>query len=209
MPNLMQLKASRPLILSGLVLLFLALALVPPVARADYVVYDTQVDAYHITVFARPNPISVGKVNLLIRLGRQENIAQEYPVRSAKVTVQFKQLSGPGTQPNSQIDTYHKELVAKESEPGTYEMEDSLLSEGRYQAIIKLDSSVGKSQTAFEFTAKPQPDDRFFSVLLLAMFPLGLLTLVYLYVRRPKDSAGGSDTAVAPPNPEPEEASRR
>jgi len=184
-------KWAGSIVLASLALLTCGLALSPKVALADYVVYDTQVDSYHVTVWARPNPISVGKVNLLIRLGRKANVAQEYPVQNAQVTVEFKQLTGPGTQAGSRLENYHKPLIATQSEPGTYEMQDSLLSDGRYRTIIKLDSTVGKSETSFEFVAQPQPDDRLLSLLLLALFPLGLLTLVFLYVRRPK----GSDPA--------------
>ena len=175
-------KASHGKLAFGLSLLLFFVIAVPGVAYADYQVYDGTSGAYHVTVWARPNPVSVGKVHLLIRLGRQANISQEYPVRGAKVSVRFKQLTGPGTEPGSQIDTYHQVLPADESEPGNYEMEDSLLSEGRYQVLITLDSGAGKNETNFEFTAQPQPDDRFVSLILLALFPLGLLTLVYLYV---------------------------
>lgn len=180
MAKLIRASFGKVVLMLGL-LLFLVVS-APGVAQADYQIYDGKADAYHITVWGRPNPISVGKVHLLIRLGRSANISQEYPVRGAKVSVLFKQLTGPGTEVGSKIETYHRSLVADESDPGNYEMEDSLLSEGRYQVVISMDSSVGKSETNFEFTAQPQPDDRFISIMLLALFPLGLLTLVYLYV---------------------------
>jgi hypothetical protein len=182
----------RLVALAVLFWMFCLLILNPSNAQAEYVVYDGKVDNYHVTVWASPNPISVGKVKLLLRLGRQVNVSQEYPVRDAQVTVQFRQLTGPGTQPGSTIDTYHKALAANETEPGNYEMEDSLLSEGRYQTIINMDSGVGKSNLTFEFTAQPQPDDRIVSLLLLALFPLGLLLLVYFYVRRPKSASNQS-----------------
>ncbi len=197
------LKFNHALLLGSLAWLGLVLFLLPPVARAEYVVYDAKVDAYHVTVWARPNPISVGKVSLLIRLGRQVNVSQEYPVREAQVSVLFKQLTGPGTEPGSKIENYHKTLAANEAGPGTYEMEDSLLSDGRYQTLITISSNVGKSETSFEFVAQPQPDDRFFSLLLLALFPTALLTLVYFYVRRPRNN-GETGGPVAEPTPEPQ-----
>lgn len=175
----------------------------PGVARAEYVVYDAQVEAYHVTVWARPNPISEGKVHLLIRVGRAANVSQEFPVQQARITVRFEPLGEAGAPPPTGPSYSYKELVATESEPGTYEMEDSLFTAGQFRANIKLDSSFGKSATAFEFKALPPPDDRLLSLLLLALFPLGLFTLLYFYVRRPKSSGPGGSTPDPQPNVEP------
>ncbi len=197
MYRLKQLRISGVIGLLVVALLVLDLVLLPRLARADYVVMDKQIDNYHVTVWARPNPIAEGKVHLLLRVGRQLNVGQEYPVQGATVTVRFEELPEDGVL-SFTPKNYYRDLAAGEADPGTYEWDDSLFSSGHYRAVIKLSSNLGKSETSFEFKALPAPDDRLFSIALLALFPLSLMTLVFMYMRRPKDEAKTDKEPAAP-----------
>ncbi len=161
--------------------------LIVPRARAGegYLIYDApNVNNYHLTVLARPNPFSVGKVHLLIRAGLPSGVSQETPVRGAQMLVQFEHLSGPGAdKTNSYLQ--RRDLIALETEPGTYELDDSIQNEGVYRITLNLQQGPQKAVTSFEITARPEPDDRFFSVLLLSLFPIFLAWLIWMYLKRP------------------------
>ncbi len=195
-----QVKKARPylgwLIAAWLVVLGLSLALVPTARAGEgYVIYDaTNPNGYHLTVLARPNPFSVGKIHLLIRVGQPSGVSQEMPVRGAQMLVQFYHVSGPGADKSASY-IQRRDLVATESEPGTYELDDSIQNEGVYRLTFTLTNGRQQSETSFEITAQPQPDDRFFSVLLLSLFPIFLGWLVWMYLKRPGKS---QDEQAAP-----------
>lgn len=189
------------LIVGGLTLLALLLPLfvASPVATANegIVIYDNlNVEGYHIIVMGRPNPITVGKVSLLVRLAKPTATGSEAPVRGAKMTVQFQHVSGPGS---DKSDSYlqRADLTASESEPGTYEVSDSLQNEGVYRITLKTVDGAKTIAPSFELTARPQPDDRIPSVLLLAIFPLLLAGLLYFYLKKPSGQDGDSDNGSA------------
>lgn len=154
-------------------------------ANEGIVVYDNpDVTGYHVTVLGRPNPISVGKVSLLIRVGRATTTGGEAPVTGMRVLVQFYHVSGPGAD-KSESYLQRRDLVATASEPGMYEVADSIQNEGVYRITLNMEDGPQKFQTSFDITARPQPDDRFFSLLILALAPILLAWLVWLYLRRP------------------------
>lgn len=181
----------------GLMLVWLvALALAGlPLAHASegHVVYDSNnVNGYHVTVLANPNPISVGKIHLLIRVGLPSQAGQETPVQNGQVLVEFVHTSGPGADEKISY-LQRRDLVAAESEPGTYELDDSIQNEGVYRLTLNIQAGGQKIQTGFDLTAQPEPDDRFFSVLLLSLFPIFLAWLIWMYLKRPgqtKDKPG-------------------
>jgi hypothetical protein len=171
--------------LAGL-LAVVALLLNSPVSRASegYVIYDAQdVQGLHITVLASPNPISVGKIHLFVRLARPSGNSEE-PYRGADLLVEFYHISGPGADQSASY-VQRRDLVAPESEPGTYELSDSIQNEGDYQVTLTLRNEQKPISTSFTFNAKPEPDDRFLSVLLLSLFPLFLAWLIWMYLKRP------------------------
>ncbi len=183
----------------GLVLLF-----APGVRAAEGIVIHDDPDAngYRVTVLGRPNPISVGKVNLLIRLARPNGANGEAPLRGAKVVVEFNHISGPGAD-NKASYVQRRNLVADESEPGTYEVSDSLQNEGVYRISLNIDDNGKKTVTSFDINAQPQPDDRFLSVMLLALFPIFLAWLVWMYLKRPSTPRKGD---AQPPSVSAEDA---
>src|SRR5437763_372104 len=70
-----------------------------PLARASegYVIYDApNVGGLHVTVLASPNPISVGKIHLFVRLAQSNGFNGEQPYRGAQLLVEFYHTSGPG-----------------------------------------------------------------------------------------------------------------
>ena len=169
---------------TAMILLLLLLMVVSPAQASEgYVVSDiADADGYHVTTLARPNPFSVGKVNLFIRLARVNEANQERPVSNAQIQVQFVPLTGPGAD-KSQSYVQKGDLVAGESEPGTYEVADSIQNEGLYRIVYNITEGGRKTQTGFEIQALPQPDDRLFGLLLLSLIPIGLLSLVWLYMK--------------------------
>ena len=75
--------------------------------------------------------------------------------------------------------------MAPESEPGTYELSDSIQNEGVYQITLTVQNSQTPLTASFNITALPEPDDRFLSVLLLSLFPIFLAWLIWMYLKRP------------------------
>lgn len=182
--------------LAGLVVL-LALLLGSPLARASegYVIYDaSNVGGLRVTVLASPNPISVGKIHLFIRLAQPNGVTGEQPYRGAQLLVEFYHTSGPGADEKTSY-LQRRDLIASESEPGTYELSDSIQNEGGYQITLEVQNSPTPIKTSFYITAKPEPDDRFLSVMLLSLFPLFLAWLIWMYLRRPGSKPGQPDAA--------------
>lgn len=176
----------------GLTLLFgLGLFLGLPVARATegVVIYDARdVNGLHFTVLATPNPISVGAIHMFVRIAQPGGLSQELPYRGARLLIEFYPISGPGAEKTSYIQ--RRDLIAPESEPGTYELSDSLQNEGTYQVTMTIQNSAAPISTTFNITAKPEPDDRFFSVLLISLFPIFLAWLIWMYLKRPGSKPG-------------------
>jgi hypothetical protein len=189
----------------GLTLLLgLGLFLSLPVARATegVVIYDAQdVNGLHFTVLASPNPISVGAIHLFVRIAQPAGQNQEMPYRGARLLVEFYPITGPGAEKTSYVQ--RRDLIAPESEPGTYELSDSLQNEGTYQVTMTIQNSATPITTTFNITAKPEPDDRFFSVLLISLFPIFLAWLIWMYLKRP---AAKSGQPVPPAEQKPDEA---
>ncbi len=211
---MMQLKGKTKMFLSAKIdrllgwLAGLALLLATgagPVAASDegYLIYDGQdINGFHLTVLANPNPVSVGKIHLLIRVGQIVRVTQEAPVRGARLLVEFVHLKGPGSD-SSLSYLQRRNLVAEESEAGNYELSDSIQNEGTYQIGLQLEYKGQKVSTSFQVEAKPQPDDRLMSILLLSLFPLFLGWLVWMYLKSP--SSPQTDIASTSPEPAPTE----
>ena len=149
-------------------------------AQSDGVVrLDTHAGNYHVTVLTRPNPLAVGKVNALIRLGRLTETGSEYPVRGARVTLRFVALktSAPVTQKNA--------VPAPETEPGNYETDDQIESDGRWRAEISIDQKeMGATQTSFDFDAiRPLGDELPFGIVVLGGFALAFITTIWFLAR--------------------------
>ncbi|NWJ47774.1 MAG: hypothetical protein HXX08_18125 [Chloroflexi bacterium] len=153
-------------------------------AAPGYLIKDEIAGPYHLSIWASPNPISVGNIKLTIRLAQKGGVDQEYPVRNANFTVQFKQISGPGTENNPKKLLISNVLVATESDPGNYEVADSLAAEGKFLVSMNIDASPGKQKYEFEINALPQPEDRIFSIFLLFMVALFVFALVITYIRQ-------------------------
>lgn len=189
----------------GLTLLFgLGLLLSLPVARATegVVIYDNSaVNGLHLTVLASPNPISVGAIHLFVRIAQPSGLNQELPYRGARLLVEFYPISGPGAEKTSYVQ--RRDLIAPESEPGTYELSDSLQNEGTYQVTMTIQNSATPVSTTFTIDAKPEPDDRFLSVLLISLFPIFLAWLIWMYLKRPSGKTG---QPVAATGEKPDEA---
>ncbi len=177
-----------PLLPAALALLaLLVLAFYPsPSLAAGALVRDDTTGPYHISIWASPNPIAVGKVSLNIRLGQKGGVDQEWPVRNASITVQFKQTSGPGTENKPQVLITSNVLVAPEADPGNYEVADSLPAEGNYNVIMNINGSAGKATYIFSVYAQAQPDDRIFSIFLLVCVALFVFGLVITYLTQAK-----------------------
>lgn len=161
----------------------------PAAASEGIVLYDKQdIQGYHVTVLGRPNPITVGKISLLVRLAKQSQAGGDLPARGAKMLVEFYHVSGPGS---DKTDSYlqRRDLAAPESEPGTYEVADSLQNEGVYRITLKIQDGTTNLNPAFEITAQPQPDDRLLSVLILSIFPILLAWLLWMYLKKPTDTS--------------------
>jgi hypothetical protein len=182
----------RQTIILGLTLLFaLSLFVSLPVARATegVVIYDARdVSGLHFTVLASPNPISVGAIHLFVRIAQPAGLTQELPYRGARLLIEFYPISGPGADKTSYVQ--RRDLIAPESEPGTYELSDSLQNEGTYQVTLTIQNSATPISTSFTIDAKPEPDDRFFSVLLISLFPIFLAWLIWMYLKRPASKPG-------------------
>ena len=182
--------------LAGLVAL-VALLFCSPLARATegYIIYDTpNAGGLHVTVLATPNPVSVGKIHLFIRLAQPNGLNGEAPYRGAQLLVEFYHTSGPGADKTASY-LQRRNLVAPESEPGTYELSDSIQNEGGYQVTLTVQNSPKPITTSFNITAQPEPDDRFLSVMLLSLFPLFLAWLIWMYLRRPGAKPDQSELA--------------
>jgi len=196
-------------VIGGLLLLGLAgLFLSAPLASASegHVVYDSNnVNGYHVTVLANPNPVSVGKIHLLIRVGLPASAGQETPIQHGHVLVEFVHTSGPGADEKVSY-LQRRDLVADESEPGTYELDDSIQNPGVYRLTLNIQAGSQTIQTGFDLAATPEPDDRFFSVLLLSLFPIFLAWLIWMYLKRPGQSKNkpGKTTPVEIPATRPE-----
>jgi hypothetical protein len=195
----------RPGLALGLAGLMAVVALLfgTPAARASegYVVYDAQnVEGLHVTVLARPNPISVGKIHLFIRLARPSGLSNEQPYRGANLLVEFYHLNGPGADKTTSY-VQRRDLTAPESEPGTYELSDSIQNEGDYRVTLTIQNAPKPISTAFNIKALPEPDDRFLSLMLLSIFPIFLAWLIWMYLKRPgsrpdqPEPAGQADVA--------------
>ncbi|HEX2916698.1 MAG TPA: hypothetical protein VH186_38410 [Chloroflexia bacterium] len=174
-------------------------ALVPRAhASEGIVIYDQpNVNGYHVTVLTTPNPTTVGKISLFIRLGKPTGANDEAPVRGGTVGVEIYHVSGPGAD-NSTSYVQRKNLVAGESEPGTYEVSDSLQNEGGYRITLNITAEGKNFQTGFDINALPPPDDRFLSVLLLSLFPIFLAWLVWMYLKRPGSRRPSGQTQATP-----------
>lgn len=176
----------------GLTLVFtLALFWGGQVARATegVVIYDKDdINGLHFTVLASPNPISVGAIHLFVRIAQPAGLRQEMPYRGAHLLIEFYPISGPGADKTSYVQ--RRDLIAPESEPGTYEMSDSLQNEGNYQVTLTIQNASTPISTTFTITARPEPDDRFFSVLLISLFPIFLAWLIWMYLKRPGSRSG-------------------
>ncbi len=179
-------KRKQPIyILVALVMLITVMLLNSgTVNAAGALISDGTAGQYHISVWASPNPVSVGKITLTIRIGQKAGVDQEWPVRNATVKVQFKQLTGPGTEANPQILVTRNVLVAPEADPGTYEVADSLPAEGKYQLQLNIENNTTSTPYSIEITALPQPDDRLFSIFLLVMISLFIFGLVISYLHQ-------------------------
>lgn len=182
--------------LAGLVVVA-AMFFSSPVVRAaeGYVIYDApDVGGLRITVLATPNPISVGKIHLFIRVGQPNGLNGEQPYRGADLLVELYPLSGPGADQSASY-IQRRDLVAPESEPGTYELSDSnsIQNEGVYQITLAIRNAPKPISTSFTINALPAPDDRFLSVLLLSLFPLFLAWLIWMYLKRPSSKPGQSE----------------
>jgi hypothetical protein len=187
--RVLSLFLKKPGTIGGFWLVWLAglIFIATPLASASegHVVYDSNnVNGYHVTVLANPNPVSVGKIHLLIRVGLPTGVGQENPVQHGQVLVEFIHTSGPGADEKTSY-LQRRDLVAEESEPGTYELDDSIQNEGVYRLTLNIQSGGHKIQTSFDLAAQPEPDDRFFSVLLLSLFPIFLAWLIWMYLKRP------------------------
>jgi preprotein translocase subunit SecG len=182
----MNLKIKQPILfLAALVLLITVVFLNSGTVRAaGALISDGTAGQYHISVWASPNPVSVGKITLTIRIGQKAGVDQEWPVRNATVKVQFKQLTGPGTEANPRILVTRNVLVAPEADPGTYEVADSLPAEGKYQLQLNIENNSTSTPYSIEITALPQPDDRLFSIFLLVMIALFIFGLVISYLHQ-------------------------
>jgi|GEM_PF-2495273 len=182
----MYLKIKQPTIFLATLEMLIAVLFVNlgTVRAAGALINDGTAGQYHISVWASPNPVSVGKITLTIRIGQKAGVDQEWPVRNATVKVQFKQLTGPGTEANPQILVTRNVLVAPEADPGTYEVADSLPAEGKYQLIMSVENNGTITPYNIEIAALPQPDDRFFSIFLLVMISLFIFGLVISYLHQ-------------------------
>ncbi len=182
--------------LAGLIALGLLLFGVPVSRAAEgYIIYDSHdVGGLHVTVLATPNPISVGKIHLFIRLAQPNGLNGEQPYRGAQLLAEFYHVSGPGA---DKLASYlqRRDLVAPESEPGTYELSDSIQNEGSYQITLTLQNGQKPISTSFNINALPEPDDRFLSVMLLSLFPIFLAWLVWMYLKRPGSKSGQPEPA--------------
>ena len=203
----------RRVAMFGLSLLFaLSLFASLPVARATegVLIYDARdVSGLHFTVLASPNPISVGAIHLFVRIAQPAGLSQELPYRGARLLVEFYPISGPGADKTSYVQ--RRDLIAPESEPGTYELSDSLQNEGTYQVTLTIQNAATPISTAFTIDAKPEPDDRFFSVLLISLFPIFLAWLIWMYLKRPGSKPGqpedqSSSQSEQTPADQPDEA---
>ena len=158
---------------------------IPAQASEGIVIHDTrEIEGYHITVLAKPNPITVGKIALLVRIARPGLGNQEVPARGAKMLVEFYHLSGPGAD-NTSSYLQRRDLEALESDPGNYEVADSLQNEGEYRITLKIQDGTRQIEAPFQITARPQPEDRFISVLLISLFPIFVAWLVWMYLKKP------------------------
>jgi hypothetical protein len=161
-------------------------------ASEGVVIHDApNVGGYHVTVLASPNPIAVGKLKMLIRLAKPNLTGSESPVQRANILVEFYHVSGPGA---SKTESYvqRRDLQANEAEPGTYEVADSLQNEGVYRITLQINDGQQKVSSTFEITARPQPDEGLLSILLLALLPVLLGWMLWLYLRGSKPT---TDTA--------------
>jgi hypothetical protein len=182
----------RQTVILGLTLIFaLSLFVSLPVARATegVVIYDARdIGGLHFTVLASPNPISVGAIHLFVRIAQPAGLTQEAPYRGARLLIEFYPISGPGADKTSYVQ--RRDLIAPESEPGTYELSDSLQNEGTYQVTLTIQNTDTPISTSFTIDAKPEPDDRFLSVLLISLFPIFLAWLIWMYLKRPGGKPG-------------------
>jgi hypothetical protein len=168
-----------------------------PLARAaeGYIIYDGHTaNGMHVTVLATPNPISVGKIHLFVRLAQPNGLNGEQPYRGAQLLVEFYHTSGPGSDKTASY-VQRRDLVAPESEPGTYELSDSIQNEGGYQITLTVQNGQSPITTSFNITAMPEPDDRFLSVMLLSIFPIFLAWLIWMYLKRPSARPGQPEPA--------------
>jgi hypothetical protein len=168
-------------------------------ASSGYLIKDEFVGPYHISIWASPNPISVGRIKLSIRLGVKAGISQELPARGANITVQFKQITGPGTEDNPKKLLISNVLVAPENDPGNYEVADSLDTEGVFRVIMNIDGAQGKEKFEFEVTALPQPEDRIFSIFLLVMLAIFVFALVFTYLKQSGQEVKTVNKTATPP----------
>jgi hypothetical protein len=166
----------------------LSLVLWPSKAQAytGALVNDGQAGPYHVTTWVSPNPISVGKISLLIRLGQGANVSQEYPVRGANVRLRFQHLTGPGTEakPGTGYQKISQELIVSETDPGNYEVSDSLNAEGNYRALLTIEQNGSKVDYQFDFYAQPLPDDLLLNVFILSLIVLFVFSLAFIYLKQ-------------------------
>ena len=167
------------------------LTLLAAPAYADYIIFDTSQEHYHVTVWASPNPVSEGNVHLTVRLARPDSmgLGQEYPVRHADMTLTFQQLDGVGADGKPVAYTVHKAQTADETDPGTYEIHDALYAAGDYTAHLKVAATDGAAQFDFPVKALPRPDDRLFDAFLVGGIALLVLSIVLAYMRRSKEDS--------------------
>jgi hypothetical protein len=132
-------------------------------------------------------------------LGQKGGVSQEWPVRNADLRVQFKQVTGPGTENNPKKLLYSNVLVAPEDDPGNYSVSDSLDAEGKYNILIDINAGLGKQHYEFVVTALPQPEDRIFSIFLLVMLALLIFAMVWAYLqstRQPEETSEINSTTA-------------
>lgn len=155
-------------------------------AYVGALVSDGYAEQYHVSVWASPNPIAVGNLKLLVRIAKPQNVSQELPLRGAKVTARFEHLSGTGTEakPATGNQKISPVLFVSETEPGNYEVSNSIVADGNYRTTISIEADGKTTEYSFKFYAQPEANDLFISLGILALIVLFIFSLAIIYIRQ-------------------------
>lgn len=174
----------------GLFLMMTVLGLIfsprPAQAYIGALVSDGYAQEYHVSVWASPNPIAVGNLKLLVRVAKPQNVSQELPLRGAKVTARFEHLTGTGTEakPATGYQKISPVLIVGETEPGNYEVANSIVADGEYKTVISIEADGKVTEYSFKFYAQPEANDMLISIGILALIVAFIFSLAIIYIRQ-------------------------